>query len=111
MKSYYCIAVFLACTYVLIGAEAAAKIERNLRDLKSRIVGGSRANPTRYPYYTYLRLIRQSGKVSFCGGSLVNSDVVLTAAHCILIDPNPVIKFEAFVNYTQSLAVTWNLTK
>jgi hypothetical protein len=41
----------------------------------------------------------------------VNSDVVLTAAHCILINPDPVIKFEAFVNYTQSLAVTWNLTK
>jgi secreted trypsin-like serine protease len=112
MKIYISpLVILFECVYLRIGAAISMNIERSVRDLNSRIVGGTKANATRYPYYTYLRLLRQSGKISFCGGSLVNSDVVLTAAHCILIDPDPVIKYEAFVNYTQSFAVTWNLTK
>ena len=45
-----------------------------------RIIGGSEAVEGRFPYAVSL----QNGPASFCGGSLIAKDVVLTAAHCML---------------------------
>jgi secreted trypsin-like serine protease len=54
------------------------------RDLASgdrlpRIVGGDDADRTRFPYYVALV---DANDQFVCGGSLIASDVVLTAAHC-----------------------------
>ncbi|KAG7343936.1 peptidase S1 and S6 chymotrypsin/Hap family protein [Nitzschia inconspicua] len=46
---------------------------------RSLILGGEDANPSRFPYFVSLL---DSNGVFFCGGTLVASDVVLTAAHC-----------------------------
>jgi V8-like Glu-specific endopeptidase len=45
-----------------------------------RIVGGDGARPTRFPYY--VALVGPGGDSVVCGGTLIASDVVLTAAHC-----------------------------
>lgn len=46
----------------------------------SRITGGSEAAPNEYPWQ--VALINKAGSYQFCGGSIVNSKYVVTAAHC-----------------------------
>ena len=67
------------------------------RDLETRIIGGSAADATRYPYYTYVRLSTEFEAVS-CGGSLIAPDVVLTAAHCLSAFVFDVPTVDVFVN-------------
>lgn len=45
----------------------------------ARIVGGFYANPGQFPYQVALLRARQIS----CGGSLIASNWVLTAAHCV----------------------------
>ncbi|XP_063707215.1 brachyurin-like [Culicoides brevitarsis] len=48
----------------------------------SRIVGGLEAREGQFPYQAALFVSTSQGTF-FCGGSLVNNDYVLTAAHCV----------------------------
>jgi secreted trypsin-like serine protease len=50
----------------------------NGMDLQPRIVGGYQAPPNRYPYYVGIWNQNQQ----YCGGSLIDDEWVLTAAHC-----------------------------
>lgn len=47
-----------------------------------RIVGGEDAERGRYPFYTFVLTEVADGSIP-CGGSLIYSDIVLTAASCI----------------------------
>jgi len=49
----------------------------------SRVVGGVDAKVNEYPWMALMRLKSQSEDGFFCGGTLVNSKWVVTAAHCI----------------------------
>eukprot|EP00090_Calanus_glacialis_P022801 TRINITY_DN35120_c0_g1_i1.p1 TRINITY_DN35120_c0_g1~~TRINITY_DN35120_c0_g1_i1.p1 ORF type:complete len:289 (+),score=61.25 TRINITY_DN35120_c0_g1_i1:30-869(+) len=49
---------------------------------KRRIIGGVPAKPNQYPWQVAL-LSGQFSSRPFCGGSLLSSDTVLTAAHCV----------------------------
>jgi secreted trypsin-like serine protease len=53
------------------------EIERNIR-----IVGGSQAQPNQFQHAVALFLTLTTGD-SFCGGSIINANFILTAAHCL----------------------------
>ncbi|KAJ2664756.1 hypothetical protein IWW48_000704 [Coemansia sp. RSA 1200] len=48
--------------------------------LHPRILGGSEANKSEYPFIVYLQ---NKAEKTFCGGSIISDDWVITAAHCI----------------------------
>jgi len=52
-----------------------------------RIVGGEEAEPHEFPWQISLR--RASDNFHFCGGSVLNENTVVTAAHCTVIWDSP----------------------
>jgi len=55
----------------------------------SRVVGGENATPNSWPWQISLRYRYRDDFGHFCGGSLIEKDWVLTAAHCVANDPDP----------------------
>ena len=55
-------------------------------DIQPQIVGGTGVPNGKYPFMAFLRIEKTNNTFGYCGGSLIDSDSVLTAAHCILDD-------------------------
>lgn len=57
-------------------------VESKFRD--KRIIGGQEATPNQFPYHVGLLLyLKDSNDVGLCGGALISTKIVLTAAHCV----------------------------
>lgn len=48
-----------------------------------RIIGGTQAGPGEYPWMVKLTIKMKNGEAFQCGGSILNSRSLLTAAHCV----------------------------
>jgi secreted trypsin-like serine protease len=95
-----------------IDKEEASHSQTDERALKDRIIGGKVANAKRYPYFTSLDIYFESGLTTYCGGSLVHSDIVMTVASCLIPyeSNDTIVEIQVYVNYTQSIEVTGYLT-
>ena len=51
--------------------------------LGSRIVGGIFAQQGEWPWHAALTRCLNCTKIPFCGGTLINNDWIVTAAHCV----------------------------
>ena len=98
--------IFLASflgVQLALGSSPKASPASESRNLATRIVGGTKANPTRFPYYTQVKVYSTDNREGwFCGGTLIARDAVLTAAHCIETGDfyNNITAVDAWVNST-----------
>jgi len=92
------IVLAIALTLPQAGRAAESASNANVTDLRAavldaeistRIVGGERAEDYAWPWQVVLYVRNKRGNFSMsCGGSLINSGWVLTAAHCVnSLDP------------------------
>lgn len=56
-----------------------------MRPAFARVVNGQDASPHSWPWQVSLRV----GGRHICGGSLIRTDWIVTAAHCVFRNPNP----------------------
>ncbi|XP_051862127.1 collagenase-like isoform X4 [Drosophila albomicans] len=68
-----------------------------------RIVNGSNAVAKQFPYQTFLYTFKNYEWYATCGGVIISSRAVLTAAHCIADNAVAFIIFIGAVNLTDSL--------
>jgi secreted trypsin-like serine protease len=63
------------------GDSLGIRASKGTRDL---IIGGTDADPKKFPFFSWLNFQGDTfSSISSCGGTLINPDVVMTAAQCI----------------------------
>ncbi|XP_075417900.1 chymotrypsin-C-like [Tenrec ecaudatus] len=76
MLSITVLAALLACA-------SSCGVPSFLPNLSTRVVGGENARPHSWPWQISLQYLRDDTWRHTCGGTLIASNYVLTAAHCI----------------------------
>jgi secreted trypsin-like serine protease len=81
------VAAMVVAFFVFVqSGEAApqAADEQPSAPVSPKIVGGTAVPNGKYPFMAHIRIENLSnGRVFYCGGSLIDPDSVLTAAHCV----------------------------
>merc|ERR1719167_589201 len=78
---FVCLALELGC--FAEGNTVGRTDGRTVGKIVDRIVGGEEAEPHEFPWQVSLR--RRKDNFHFCGGSILNENTVITAAHCTVI--------------------------
>ncbi|XP_036901066.1 chymotrypsin-C isoform X2 [Sturnira hondurensis] len=68
---------------VLLACASSCGVPTFLPNLAARVVGGDNARPHSWPWQISLQYLRNDTWRHTCGGTLIASNYVLTAAHCI----------------------------
>ena len=68
--------------YFLASNVSSPQIFSHVQVGRGRIVGGEEAADGEFPWQVSLRQVAGLGATHFCGGSVIDKDWVLTAAHC-----------------------------
>ncbi|CAK1589989.1 unnamed protein product [Parnassius mnemosyne] len=76
-----------------VSKPAQPAIIEDLRRGDSRIVAGWEAEEGQIPHQVSIRMVRDNGQVSSCGGSIIHNEWVLTAAHCLANRVTFVVRF------------------
>lgn len=58
-------------------------VEADDGDFQAQIVGGKAVSNGKYPFMAHMTAYRSDGTSSTCGGTLIDNNSVLTAAHCV----------------------------
>ena len=80
------------------GQQLTGAIDRSVADALLRrgralqIVGGARTEPGAWPWAAHVLLFQHGELLGSCGGSLIGSRWVLTAAHCVTNDNGKLLK-------------------
>ena len=99
------ISVILLFFAVATTSSAADDIANSLGDV--RIVGGQNATEGEHPWTIYLSSL-STGQNFFCGGSLIASDWVITAAHCVFNDDADDVNYVVAGVYARNTATSAN---
>lgn len=80
----------------LLQAQAATFRSKSNRLIQGRIVGGKNANRGQFPYH--VQLAYTTAFHSFCGGTIISTRHILSAAHCIQMFKNDSTELFAILN-------------
>ncbi|XP_074604059.1 transmembrane protease serine 9-like [Brevipalpus obovatus] len=80
-----CVSIVFACFLASVSAEGECS-SCGLMNLESRIFDGQTSARNRYPWLAHLRFDLGDDMVAKCGGSIIDKDTILTAAHCVIAD-------------------------
>jgi secreted trypsin-like serine protease len=82
------LAAIVVCFFVFVQSgeatpqEAATDEQPPYASVTPRIVGGTAVPNGKYAFMVFIELYRDGKVIAHCGGSLIDRDSVLTAAHC-----------------------------
>lgn len=75
---------FFICSYSQRSPCGSPSIKPSIKSKKqSRIIGGDAAKPNSWPWIVSIRFDNGTNKNHICGGSLIQSQYVITAANCV----------------------------
>jgi len=80
------------CCFGTLGSFSGNTVLATASSIETRdlIVGGMNADPTKYPFYVQMK--------RGCGASLLSSDTIITAAHCLYTDDESLLVYVSAYN-------------
>ncbi|XP_037944301.1 brachyurin-like [Teleopsis dalmanni] len=79
----FALSLIFFCIFSTSVALELGHLSRNNAEIEERIAGGDLAHENQFPYQAGLSIELQNGFYTWCGGSIIDKNWLLTAAHCV----------------------------